>query len=423
MKNTKALPRSEAGDAHAPLMGNAALMSMAYAGIDLAPLGVELVGRASADPSDANAFMDLATIMQLDLAPDVAMDLQAQALQIQQRYILPAAGKESIRLLALLAPGELMANAPLEFLVDDSDITLEMLYVSPELPVPTVLPEHDVLFVAVNESDANRPVLELIATLLESSSRLVLNAPQSIAALSRAGSWALLRSAPGLVMPESVRVEREVLEQLGGERLAIDAVLNDDGFPIIVRPLDSHAGRGLRKLDEPAAVAAYVQAVTASEFYVSPFIDYRSADGLYRKYRIVLIDGRPYACHMALSTKWMVHYLNAGMADSAVKRAEEAQWMASFDEDFALRHAQALRAIAARMRLDYLVIDCAETDSGELLVFEVDSGAVVHAMDPVEVFPYKAPQMRKIFAAFRELLLKAQRGQLSRDRDSHDHGA
>jgi glutathione synthase/RimK-type ligase-like ATP-grasp enzyme len=423
MKNTKAVSSFEAGDGHAPLIGNAVLMSMAYAGIDLAPLGVELVGRASADPSDANAFMDLATIMQLDLAPDVALDLQAQALQLQQRYILPAEGKETIRMLALMAPGELMTNAPLEFLVQDSDITLEMLYVSPELPVPAVLPEHDVLFVAVNESDANRPILELIASLVKTSSRPLLNVPQSIAALSRADSCALLRSAPGIVMPESVRVERQVLEQLGGEQLAVDAVLGEAGFPIIVRPLDSHAGRGLRKLDDPAAVAAYMQAVTANEFYVSPFIDYRSDDGLYRKYRIVLIDGHPYACHMALSTKWMVHYLNAGMADSAVKRAEEAQWMADFDQDFALRHEQALRAIAERMRLEYLVIDCAETNNGELLVFEVDSGAVVHAMDPVEVFPYKGPQMRKIFAAFRELLIKAQQGKLSRDQNSHDHGA
>ena len=423
MTNTKAVSRFAARDGHKPLMGNAKLMSMAYAGTDLAPLGIELVGRATADPSDANAFMDLATVMQLDFAPDVAMDLQAQALQIRQRYILPADGEERIRVLALMAPGELMANAPLEFLVQDSDITLEMLYVSPELPVPSVLPEHDVLFVAVNESDANRPILGLIATLLESSSRPVLNAPQSIAALSRAGSYALLQSAPGIVMPASVRVERQVLEQLGGERLAIGAVLNECEFPIIVRPLDSHAGRGLRKLDDPAAVANYLQSVIANEFYVSPFIDYRSDDGLFRKYRIVLIDGRPYACHMALSTKWMVHYLNAGMADSVVKRAEEARWMASFDQDFSRRHAQALRGIAERMRLDYLVIDCAETATGELLVFEVDSGAVVHAMDPVEVFPYKPPQMRKIFAAFRELLIKAQHGRLFRDQGSHDDGA
>jgi glutathione synthase/RimK-type ligase-like ATP-grasp enzyme len=416
MKLNEADRSSHQPDGPEPLMGLATLMSMAYDGIDLAPLGIELVHRATADPGDATALMDLSTIMQLDFAPDVAMDLQAQALQIRQCYSLPAAeGREAVRVLALMAPGELMANAPLEFLVQDSDISLEMLYVTPEQPLPASLPEHDVVFVAVNESDANRPILRRIETLMESSSRPVLNAPQRIALLTRADSCALLKALPGVVMPDAVRVDRHSVEQLGREGMTVGVLLGAGGFPIIVRPVDSHAGRGLSKLDDPSAIGDYLQAVDAGEFYLSPFIDYRSADGLFRKYRIVLIDGRAYACHMALSTQWMVHYLNAGMADSADKRAEEAQWMESFDQVFAPRHHQALRGIAERVGLDYLVIDCAETAAGELLVFEVDSGAVVHGMDPADVFPYKPPQMRKIFAAFRALLLKAKRRELSRD--------
>ena len=54
-----------------------------------------------------------------------------------------------------------------------------------------------------------------------------------------------------------------------------------------------------------------------------------------------------------------------------------------------------------------LVIDCAETTAGRLLVFEVASSAVVHAMDSAEIFPYKKPQMRKVFDAFCVMLLKA----------------
>jgi hypothetical protein len=29
----------------------------------------------------------------------------------------------------------------------------------------------------------------------------------------------------------------------------------------------------------------------------------------------------------------------------------------------------------------------------------------VHAMDPVDLFPYKQPQMRKVFGAFRQMLM------------------
>ena len=44
---------------------------------------------------------------------------------------------------------------------------------------------------------------------------------------------------------------------------------------------------------------------------------------------------------------------------------------------------------------------------GELILFEVDPRCWVHATDSVEIFPYKQPQMQKIFSAFRQLLLKA----------------
>lgn len=81
--------------------------------------------------------------------------------------------------------------------------------------------------------------------------------------------------------------------------------------------------------------------------------------------------------------------------------------MAEFDHTFARHHAPALQAIHARMQLEYLVLDCAETQDGKLLLFEVDNSAVVHTMDSPELFPYKQPQMRKVFAAFRTLLVDA----------------
>ena len=67
-------------------------------------------------------------------------------------------------------------------------------------------------------------------------------------------------------------------------------------------------------------------------------------------------------------------------------------------------HRDALRVLDEGVALDYFGIDCAETATGELLIFEVDSALIVHALDPVDLYPYKPPQMRKVFAAFRALL-------------------
>ncbi len=78
--------------------------------------------------------------------------------------------------------------------------------------------------------------------------------------------------------------------------------------------------------------------------------------------------------------------------------------MQTFDDGFGRRHRRALEGMVARVGLDYFTLDCAETKNGELLVFEADNTAVVHNMDSPELFPYKPPQMRRIFAAFVDML-------------------
>ncbi len=387
-------------------IGLASLASAAFAGINLAPLGLQLLERAMADPQDGAALMDLSTILQLNGDRAGAMAAQAQALRVQRLYRQPPAlvSRDGIRLLAFLAPGDFMANTPLEFLLEGSDVTLDMHYVMPGLPLAHPIPDHDLAFVAVGESDENRPLLREVGELVRSWPRPVLNAPDRITLLSRNGASALLKSAAGIAVPVSVRIGRDLFAQIGDGQTRIDAVLEDGGFPIIARPAASHAGDGLAKLDDGAAIAAYLRQRPEPEFYVAPFIAYHGPDGLFRKYRIALIDGRPLACHMAISQHWMIHYLNAGMRENAERRAEEARFMLDFEGDFARRHETALRALAERVGLDYFGIDCGEMPDGKLLLFEVDVAMIVHAMDPPDLFPYKAPQMRKVRDAFRDML-------------------
>ena len=153
-----------------------------------------------------------------------------------------------------------------------------------------------------------------------------------------------------------------------------------------------------------SALAGYLAARPEQDFSIAPFIDYRSDDGLYRKYRIALIGGRAYACHMAVSAHWMIHYLNAEMRERAERRAEEARFFAEFDENFVVRHEKALSTINERFGLDYIPFDCGETPDGRLLVFEAGSNMIVHSMDPPDLFPYKPPQMKKVFGAFQAML-------------------
>ncbi len=394
-------------DTSAPLIGFAALMRMLFAGKDLKPVADSLTARLKINPLDANALMDLSTILQLRFQREIAMQVQMEALKIQRFYRIPAEIQPAkIRLLVIMGACDLLSNTPVECLVEHSDIELEMLYIAHGLPFPEIVPDHDVLFVAVSESDDNLPLLLALAEILQNWPRPILNSPERISLLPRDCTYALLSNIAGVEIPFSMRLSRQALTEVADKKIPLSNVLKLGGYPIIIRPFGSQAGRGLVKIEEASQITEYLPTVTEGEFYISPFADYRSADGLYRKYRIVVIEGLPYICHLAISSNWLIHYLNAGMAESAAKRAEEAHCFATFDSDFALRHASAIQAVYQRMGLNYLGIDCAETPSGELLIFEVDSNMIIHAFDSLEIFPYKQTQMQKVFAAFRALLIK-----------------
>lgn len=388
-----------------PSIGMAALARMFFERVDVQPLWGQLVGRATADPTDAAALMDLATMLLLSGDRDGGLGVQAQALEQGRFYRRPGGEHPGLRLLALVAPGDTMANTPLDFLLEGSDIDLLTLYVGPDHPPPDPLPDHDVAFLAIGESEANLASLHDLETASAHWPKSLVNGrPARIAALTRDGVCALLRDADAVVAPPTVRASRDALARIGQDADALQGLLPGAAFPIIARPVDSHAGAGLEKLDDSSAMTAYLAGQTTDDFYISPFVDYAGPDGLFRKQRIALIEGRPFICHMAISPRWMVHYLNADMLENAGNRAEEARFMATFDEDFARRHRVALEQIHQRIGLDYFAIDCAETKDGRLLLFEADVAMIVHAMDPPELFAYKQPQMRKVFDAFQAML-------------------
>lgn len=387
-----------------PLMGLAALTAMVCSGVRLTDIANRLIERIKHNPRDANALMDLAIISHFWLKHDIGLATQEQAVKITRLYHLPAAGIANMRMLALMHAGDLAANTPLEFLVHGSDIALDMLFVDPAMGLPPCLMDYDLIFIAVGESERSRPLLALLQQQMPGWNLPVLNHPACISRLSRTSVSAMLQPLPGIDMPSSTKVSRDVLARSANNAVSLAEVIAVENYPVIIRPVDSHAGHGLEKIDGPGDIVTYLRARPESEFVASRFVDYRSADGLFRKYRIVLIEGQAYAGHMAISEHWMIHYLNAHMDDSEEKRNEEAAFMQDFDTRFGMQHRQALQAIHRAAGLDYLVIDCAEAPDGRLLIFEIDSAAVIHAMDSVQLFPYKQAQVKKIFAAFHALL-------------------
>ena len=390
-------------------LGLAVLGRLVFEGNQLEAVWNDLIARLTANAADPGAMLDLSTLLQMRGDREGGLKLQASALELHRCYRTTHGSGGTLRILAFMAAGDLMTNTPLDFLLEGSDVELTIWYVDGAIPSPDELPEHDVAFLAISQADDGSAALAALGDALESWPRPVVNGRADlIAGLTRNGVADAFAGHPLIVCPATRRVERGPLDAVARGDQALDALHADLAWPVIVRPIGSHAGKGLEKIDDAAALAGYLADHTAQAFFVAAFFDYSGADGLYRKLRVVFVAGRPYVAHMAVSKRWMVHYLNADM-DRADNRAEEAAMMAGFDNGFAQRHAEAFAALTDTFGLEYVGIDCAETRDGRLVVFEADVAMIVHAMDPAELYPYKKPAMAKLFAGFVAALVHLRR--------------
>lgn len=390
---------------YADRIGFAQLTRQAFEGVDLHPLRDQLLARVTEGTAHAGEGLDLSLIAQLMGEKEAGLVIQSEVLSFHQLFRTPAAvPKPSLRVLALAADIDMGGNTPIEFLLEGSDIELLTLYVTKRTGLPETLPDHDIAIVVASDSEECREALALIEKAAPRWPRPMLNRPELIGNLDRDKLYRLLADIPGLDIPVTAHATRAQLSALAEGQITCKDIAGELHFPMIARPRGTHAGVGLAKLDDAPALAAYLAERQEQDFFVARFVNYAGPDGLYRKIRLTMVDGKPYACHMAIADRWDIWYLNAYMAFSEEKRAQEAIFMQDFDRAFAARHKNALDEMSRRVGLDYFIVDCAENRNGELLVFEADNTAVVHNMDSPVVFPYKPPQMRKIFAAFTAML-------------------
>src|ERR1700724_70860 len=328
-------------------IGMAKLAKMAFDGKDLRPLWRELIAKLHNGTAEAGEGLDLSLIAQLLGDKPMGLSLQHEVLKSHWLYRSPcASGNPRLRVLALAAPTDMGSNTPIEFLLEETAIELMVLYVIPGVELPVPLPDHDVAIVIASDSEDCRDALRKIDAAAPRWPRPLLNPPALVGGVDRDKPHRLLDRIEGLAIPATLVVTREHLVEVTRSADMLADIAADLAFPVIVRPRGSHAGNGLARIDDAAALLRYLDDHADDLFFISRFVDYASADGLFRKYRVVFVDGRAYACHMAIAERWDIWYLNAGMMESAAKRLEEEPFMRTFDIGFGRRHQTALGAMA-----------------------------------------------------------------------------
>jgi tetratricopeptide (TPR) repeat protein len=355
--------------------------------LDAAARSFSLAARL--DPYDARSRLALGELAFMAGSDREAGEWFEAAFALARVYsAVPRAGSRSALVLCVAGPWH--RNIPLDFVVDPERWTLHRWY----LPDPAAergdleLPAYDVVIDAIGESVAAQPALTAAQQFIATQTQPSINDPQRVRGTARDILVVTLSEIEDCAAAPVRRVTRDELQQI------------TDGFPLLVRPTDAHGGHGLERVDNAAAVAAYAARVTAESYDVGAFVDYRSGDGFYRKYRVMFVDGVPYPYHLALDETWMIHYHRAPMGEHEWMRDEERRFLQN-PEEALVGWTSTVRAIGRVTGLDYFGIDCTVLADGTLFVFEADAAMLVHGFDPD---PEKRAAYERIRTALAALL-------------------
>jgi tetratricopeptide (TPR) repeat protein len=339
------------------------------------------------DPADAASRIALGELAAMAGEEAAARTWFAEAFALTRVYA-PAVRPGARPVLMLARPGPWHQNIPLDFIIDPARWSLQRWYLAgPGEDVD--LPPFDLAINAIGAAVDAQPALAAAARFIGRQTKPALNDPGRVARTARDVLAATLDGIAGCAVAPVRRVPRAALPRAGGP------------FPLVVRPTDAHGGRGLERIDDAGALADYAARVDAPSYDLAPFVDYRSADGWYRKYRVMFAGGEPLPYHLAIDGNWMIHYHRAPMGEHAWMRAEETRFLTAPDEALACP-AGVLQAIGAAVGLEYFGIDCTVLPDGTLHVFEADAAMLVHDFDPR---PAKRAAVARIRSALDALLV------------------
>lgn len=265
-------------------------------------------------------------------------------------------------------------NIPLAALLDERVFLVFELYVEAYRGEP--LPPCDLIVNAVADADRGATALRLADEIARNAGLPIVNAPLKVAATGRIANAARLAQIDGVIGPAAWLVGREARPP--------------ETFPLILRVPGHHMGRRMIRVDDAAAFAEALSALPGRDDLVAAqYVETRSDDGAWRKYRVMFVDGTLYPLHLAIARHWNVHYFASEMWDRADYRAEEARFLRDPAAVLGPQAWAALKNVSDELGLDYAGIDFALAGDGRIIVFEANAAMTVLRPDSDERFAYR----------------------------------
>ena len=314
---------------------------------------------------------------------------------------LPYRGEEPpVELLQLVSSGD--GNIPTGPLVDDR-IFGTTVVVTDFHDRSTPLPPHRLVFNAIGDADVCVPALTAAIDLIKGLDAPVINRPLAVLKTGRAGNSERLGALRHVRAPITAKLPRAALTGPDAK-----SVLSAYGlaFPLLVRSIGFHTGRNFSIVEAEADLPAALADLPGQELLAIEYLDARGADGKYRKYRAMFVDGRIFPLHAAISRNWKVHYFTADMANDPGHRREDAAFLTDMRAVIGHKAMSALAGVGATLGLDYGGIDFGIGTAGEVLLFEANATMVVNPPDADERWAYRHGAVTRILGAVKDMLLR-----------------
>jgi tetratricopeptide (TPR) repeat protein len=331
--------------------------------------------------------------------PEAAKHHQRIAFGRQNLITNPYRGK-SQPIPAILLVSSTGGNTPIEDLLDDRIFQTHVV-VADFYDRSTPLPPHRLVVNGIGDVDVAQDALVAAESLLALTSAPVVNPPAAVLATSRCRNALRLSNLPGVVTPATASFDRSLL---AGHDGPAELLLRGFAFPLLLRAPGFHMGKHFVRVESADTLAAAVAELPGSELLAIEYLDARGEDGYSRKYRVMMIDGRLYPLHLAISPHWKIHYFSADMADRADHRGEDARFLADMPSVLGPKAMAALERMQAALALDYGGIDFGLNQQGEVLLFEANATMIVQQPDEDERWDYRRPAVERIHTAVRKML-------------------
>lgn len=284
----------------------------------------------------------------------------------------------------------------------EPDVPFHRFHVTPNVFRQNRVPElgqYRCLLNLITEPEGNQRVLDILRRLLRGAAGRVVNRPEAVLLSGRDQVARRLEGISGLRVPRVVRIRSG---KAANPRSTIQKAKLDG--PLIIRAAGTHTGIIVGLFDGPDQLPAELG--PGSDYLATEFVDARSADGLYRKYRVFFIGRHIILRHLIASDYWNIHAKDRTrfMIHRPDLMAEEKPLFERPEGAFAEPVIKTLRAVRDRMKLDMFGMDFAILPDQRVLLFEANASMNFFPFRPEPEFAHVTRCLKPAQLAFREML-------------------